>query len=339
MSPPPGTPSRAQRLAWDALWVLEHVAGGRRLERALAPARDGLRERMAARLSRRGPGGVAPVERRRDLDPETFWRDFVRPCRPVVLEGAARDWPAIARWTPRFFAERYGATPITLIRAAREDAAEFGESGYIAAAGETTLAEVVADMEAGRETYARFVPILNEDPRLEEDLDRRMVDRLRPRGAVGTYYQLFMGGAGTTTSLHNAIGSNFFVEVHGEKTWWLFPPVYNAVFDPPLKRAPFFFSGLDPEHPDLARYPLFRHVHGLTTTLRPGDILYNPPFWWHHVRNPTASIGVGVRFYDVPSILRASPTQALLTALASNPPAWVGRRLRFDFTKVFTRMR
>jgi len=58
---------------------------------------------------------------------------------------------------------------------------------------------------------------------------------MRPRGAVGTYCRLFMGGANTTTSVHNAIGSNLFVQLHGEKTWWLYPPRYNAVAEKIMK--------------------------------------------------------------------------------------------------------
>jgi len=333
-----GGPRRVNRALWDALWILDHLAGRGRVDRLLAGARARVAERIAADLTG-DVGGLDEVDRRVALDPRTFQRDYVRPLRPVVLEGAARDWVATRRWTPRFFASRYGDAPITLIRAAPTDLDDFAGPGYRPDGGETTLSALVDDMERGRETYARFVPILNEDPTLERDLDRAWVDAMRPRGAVGTYYQLFMGGAGTTTSVHNAIGSNLFVQLYGEKTWWLYSPVYNAVFDPPLKRSPFFFSGIDPEHPDLERFPLFRGVRGYRVTLRAGDVLYNPPFFWHYVRNPTASIGVGVRFYDVPSILRASPAQALLTALATNPPAWVGRRLRFDFTKVFVRMR
>ena len=332
-------PRRVNTALWDGLWILDHVAGRRRVERLMGSLRRSVSERIASDLKSSGDGALQEVPRREGLSPAAFWREYVRPGLPVVLVGAARSWPAATRWTPRFFAERYGDTPITLIRAAPTDLDGFATPDYEPSGGETTLADLVADMEAGKDTYARFVPILNEDPALERDLDRAWVDRMRPRGAVGTYYQLFMGGANTTTSVHNAIGSNLFVQLHGEKTWWLYPPRYNAVFDPPLKRAPFFFSGVDPERPDLARFPLFRHVHGFKVTLRAGDVLYNPPFYWHYVRNPTASIGVGVRFYDVPSILRASPTQALLTALATNPPAWVGRRLRFDFTKVFVRMR
>ena len=96
---------------------------------------------------------------------------------------------------------------------------------------------------------------------------------------------------------------------------------------------------MDPEAPDLGRFPLWPYVRGYRVTLEAGDVLYNPPFYWHYVHNPTDSLGVGVRFYDVPSMLRVAPTQALLTVLATNPPAWTGRRLRFDFTKVFVRSR
>lgn len=325
--------------AWNALWLADHVAGRRRVERALGGVRRGVEGRIAAAFARAGDGGLEPVDQREDLSPEAFFREYVRPNLPVVLKGAARDWVATRTWSPEAFAERFGDEPIILIRAAADDLKDFESDGYRPAGGEVKLRDVVADMLAGKDTYARFVPLLNQRPELRSDLDRAYIERMRPRGALGTYFQLFMGGAGTTTSLHNALGSNLFVEVYGRKTWWLYPPTYNPAIRPSLKRAPFFLSTLDPEAPDHGRFPLFRHVRGYKVTLEAGDILYNPPFYWHYVRNPTASIGVGVRFYDVPRILGASTTQGLLTLMASNLPVWVGRRLRFDFTKVFVRMR
>jgi hypothetical protein len=33
-----------------------------------------------------------------NLSPETFSREFVRPQRPVVLRGAATEWPAMTEW-------------------------------------------------------------------------------------------------------------------------------------------------------------------------------------------------------------------------------------------------
>lgn len=334
-----GVVAASDMAAWNALWLADHVAGRRRVERALGGVRQGLEARITEALASAGEGALHAVDAREQLGPAAFFREYVRPNLPVVLRGAARDWVATRTWSPEAFAERFGDEPIVLIRAARDDLKDFESADYRPAGDEVKLRDVVADMLAGKDTYARFVPLLKQRPELQRDLDRAWVERMRPRGALGLYYQLFMGGAGTTTGLHNALGSNLFVQVYGEKTWWLYPPTFTPAVRPTLKRAPFFLSTVDPEAPDHGRFPLFRHIQGYKVTLEAGDVLYNPPFYWHYVRNPTASIGVGVRFYDVPRILGASTTQALLTLMATNPPVWVGRRLRFDFTKVFARMR
>ena len=59
----------------------------------------------------------------------------------------------------------------------------------------------------------------------------------------------------------------------------------------------YFVSSFDPARPDYDAFPAARGLQGLQVELHPGDVLYNPPFWWHKVDNPTVSIGVGFRWF------------------------------------------
>src|SRR3546814_18080579 len=47
---------------------------------------------------------------------------------------------------------------------------------------------------------------------------------------------------------------------------------------------------VDPDHPDHARYPRYAEAerHKLVADLAPGDAIYMPPMWWHHVRSDGA---------------------------------------------------
>jgi hypothetical protein len=45
---------------------------------------------------------------------------------------------------------------------------------------------------------------------------------------------------------------------------------------------------------DLNRFPLFESVRGLEVTLSPGDFLYIPAFWFHHVQALDHSVSVSM---------------------------------------------
>ena len=38
---------------------------------------------------------------------------------------------------------------------------------------------------------------------------------------------------------------------------------------------------------------------GWTVILEPGDVLYNPPFFWHQARSIDTNIGVGFRWFSL----------------------------------------
>lgn len=316
---------RRDERAYDAVWLAQHLLG----RRAFTGLDQRLRRRLAEQLAAGGLGGERPIDRVRGLDRDRFHRDYVDRSTPVVLAGAATDWPAVATWTPRWIADRYGADPVVLIAASTTD---LGTDAPKQGGRRSTLGEVIARMEAGHADYARFVPLLHAHPELEADLDRAWLSRMAARIKGGQAWQLFLGGAGTDTAVHAAMGGNLFVQVHGRKRWWIVSPRYNLVFDPPRIGSPYFHSRLDVTRAD---HPLWRHVDVWTCELSPGDVLYNPPFFWHQVHNPTVSIGVGYRWYAPAPILRSSRVMAALTLMASNPPLWVVRQHRRDFAKIF----
>jgi len=89
---------------------------------------------------------------------------------------------------------------------------------------------------------------------------------------------------------HHDMSSNIAVVVAGRRRFTLFPPDQAAN----LYIGPFEFtpsgtpvSLFDPEAPDLARFPRAAEAmaSALVAELAPGDALYIPHMWWHHVRS------------------------------------------------------
>lgn len=49
---------------------------------------------------------------------------------------------------------------------------------------------------------------------------------------------------------------------------------------------------MDLDNPDFDRFPNFRQVESLEAIVNPGDILYIPMYWWHHVINSEDTIAI-----------------------------------------------
>jgi hypoxia-inducible factor 1-alpha inhibitor (HIF hydroxylase) len=55
-----------------------------------------------------------------------------------------------------------------------------------------------------------------------------------------------------------------------------------------LEQIPIFFQAHF-DAPNLDLFPNYKRAKAYTAHLFPGDVLYIPPYWWHHVQSVTAS--------------------------------------------------
>jgi ribosomal protein L16 Arg81 hydroxylase len=312
----------------NALWLLHHLTGERVTRTVAGKLRERVDRNLRDALSGR-EGQLVPLPEVSDIP--TFLSDYLAPSRPVLFRGAAKDWPAVQEWTPDFFKERFGHEPILLLRMSPTEMADHDYSGI-----ETTLGDALDRLHEGDRAYLRFVPVLMQHPDVMNMLDMDWFRARRGPMAPQENLHLFIGGQGTSTALHTAISANFFVQVHGRKTWKIYAPDWSWVFRPPMERSVYFSSEFDPDDPDYDAFPETRALTGYEVTLEPGDILYNPPFWWHKVTNPTVSVGVGFRFMPPKAIWSASRILTVLSALAVDPPLFFGPVVDLDFTKIFT---
>ncbi|PIQ28625.1 hypothetical protein COW36_12365 [bacterium (Candidatus Blackallbacteria) CG17_big_fil_post_rev_8_21_14_2_50_48_46] len=321
--------NQSLRQAFSQVWILEHLLGSR-LGEWPAKEREKIKHQILANLPST-PGKTLPIERRKNLSLEEFQRVYLQRGIPVILQGAAKDWPCIGKWTPAFLSQHYGQDKILLIDAAPDNIQTIRRTPE-----ETTLADVIANMDAqALKKYSRFNRLLYEHPELQADLDLPWLLKHRNQIASGRTFQVFIGGKGSKTHLHSASEHNLFIQVYGEKHWILYPPEYDCVLNPPLTKTPYFHSEFNPENPDYETYPAMRHLDHYECVLQAGDILFNPPSWWHHVSNLSHSIGIGFRWFSADAF-KIDFSQALLTLLATNPPIWTATRHRTDFARIFT---
>lgn len=99
---------------------------------------------------------------------------------------------------------------------------------------------------------------------------------------------LFAGLGGTVYHCHYDLQPNLHVQLTGRKRFILFPPEEWANLYPfPVHHDLDRRSMIDLDAPDSHRFPNWRKAKGMIVELSPGDALYIPPFWWHHVQSLT----------------------------------------------------
>ena len=135
-------------------------------------------------------------------------------------------------------------------------------------------------------------------------------------------------GTRTIIATHNDVPNNLAVCVAGRRRFTLFPPnQFSNLYLGPLENTPAGrpVSMVDLHNPDFARYPKFRDAlsAACVAELLPGDALFVPRSWWHHVEG-LASFNILVNYWwrDAPHFL-GQPEDALyhaILALRDLPP-------------------
>ena len=238
---------------------------------------------------------LPPVPEERVADAAALDRLLADATEPFVIRGLVADWPLVRA------AKRSGRAARDYLLALRRDVpftASVGSEGgdgrlFYNAAMQMNFATVQAklpeifariDAEEGspdaRPIYLGSVDVKNFFQGLHE---ANHVD-LGHRSALASIWI----GTRTRIAAHNDMPANLACCVAGRRRFTIFPrdqfanlylgPVDNT----PAGRA---VSMVDFHDPDLAAHPRFRDAlaHARVAELEPGDAVYVPPMWWHHV--------------------------------------------------------
>ncbi len=244
-----------------------------------------------------------------------FKKKYLNTYTPIILKGLAKDWNCCKNWSLDYFKELHGDDEIVMM-----DYSDFN-NGY----QRTYLRDIIEGIRSGMGKYYRFYPLLTRHPEHIADFDYKWLRNCKQKDTLAEAFQVFIGGEGTGTPLHNSICPNLFVQVFGKKTWRIFSPHYTTIVDPkpacnlhrdaPTRNNKVF----DPFNPDYETFPLYKYIDMYEADLEPGDVLWNPPYYWHAVQNPTDCIGVGYRWVPLWFSFKASPNYFLLDLITKQP--------------------
>ncbi|MBO9713779.1 cupin-like domain-containing protein [Sphingomonas sp.] len=240
-----------------------------------------------ARLAANDPHGLQiPVLDKPDA--ATFYRDYYRAHRPVVLRGIVDHWPARERWSLEHFAQLLGDRPVR-VQWDREADADYEGNADAHGAHQrfSEIARRLADPQPSNDFYVTannadwnrqvFAPLYGEIDGIP--------GILRDGGAQNGF--IWIGPKGTITPWHHDLTNNLLLQIVGRKRVRMV-----ASHDTPLMRNHrHCFSSWKTE--ELLPGPAGEGRPAvLETVIGPGDALFLPIGWWHHVEGLDQHIGM-----------------------------------------------
>lgn len=215
---------------------------------------------------------------------------------PWVARGFANSWPSVKRSQNSdkdflsYLGSCYSGTPITAIVAEANNKGRYfyneDLTGFNFYPLKTSLDKFITQLialEAQADPPSVYVGSTIIEPLLPTLTDHKALANNLPNATTS----LWLGNR-SRIATHFDFPRNIACCVSGKRRFTLFPPdqVANLYIGPwDITPAGQPISLVDLHSPDFSRFPKFQQALDsmVTIELEPGDALYIPSFWWHHV--------------------------------------------------------
>lgn len=237
---------------------------------------------------------LRPVATFDTISPEVFKKDFYAPGNPVVIKNMAREWPAYTKWNWDYFKQLVGDQKVPLYNNVKSDA----YTPINTADDYKTFGEYIDMISAGPAAWRIFLfNIFDHAPQLISDFT--WPEHLM-KGFVKKYPMLFTGGAGSITHMHFDIDLSHILHTQfaGRKRVLMFPfkeqyKLYRKPFEV-LSMADFSNYYLEGKV-DYEKFPALKMAEGFDFILEPGDTLFMPAGYWHHMEYLDSGFAMSLR--------------------------------------------
>ncbi|WP_394777694.1 cupin-like domain-containing protein [Undibacterium sp.] len=239
-----------------------------------------------------------PIREWHDIDEKTFSVEVLGQYKPAVLRGLVKDWTIVreAKKSPEavcgYVSSLDAGTPVDaiLMRPEAEGRVFYNDdmNGFNFLRNKVSISAVIGQLTR----YAQFEnppSVAVQSALIAECLPHFMKENKLPFLSESILPRIWLGNR-VTTPAHMDTSHNIACVVSGTRRFTLFPPEQVAnLYIGPLDFAPTAspISMVDFKRPDYERHPRFSDAlqHVVTAELEPGDAIYIPALWWHHVES------------------------------------------------------
>lgn len=225
-----------------------------------------------------------------------FKKKYLIPGIPVVIKKLASEWPASDKWSWDYFKSIVGDKKVGIYNNTKSDA----YTPINTADDYTTFGEYIDMIRKGPAPWRIFLfnifshaPQLTKDFTWPEHLMKSFVKRVP---------MLFVGGEGSITHMHFDIDLSHIIHTQfaGRKRVLLFPykeqhKLYRKPFEV-LSMADFSnYYDAGKSKLDTEKFPAVQFARGFEVVLEPGDTLFMPGGYWHHMEYLESGFAMSLR--------------------------------------------
>ena len=240
----------------------------------------------------------APIPEVVGVDRDRFENEIVPAGRPVVVRDLVAGWPAakLGRQSPeaicKYLIERDTHAPIDAIMLPPEEKGRIfynaAMDGFNFVRAKRPLAQVIEQV-ARYSAFATAPAVAAQSALMRDCLPRVREENVMPLLDADIEPRIWLGNA-ITVPAHFDDSCNIACVVAGRRRFTLLPPEQiENLYIGPLDFAPTGapMSLVDFAAPDYERFPRFRTAldNAVSAELGPGDAIFIPPLWWHHVQS------------------------------------------------------
>ncbi len=241
--------------------------------------------------------GLGEIPRRAKLPADEFFREYYAKNRPVILTGMIDHWPAMARWSLDYFESAVGDTEIEAQTGREADPGY--EIEFVQHKTRLPFRQFLAWLREDRSSNDFYITSNNTDSNraaygpLWADIGA-LPGYLSATSGLGVFF--WIGPRGTITPFHHDLTNNLLMQIRGTKRITLVPSWET------LRMANSFHCFSQYTGPEaLAALPADQRPVSSVCTLEPGEALFIPVGWWHHVEGLETTIGLSFTNFARPN--------------------------------------
>jgi lysine-specific demethylase 8 len=222
---------------------------------------------------------------------------YITQNQPVIITGVANQWEAYNNWTPELFKHMFGELTVPVRPTDNEINLFFAEDDRKKLLRFADYIDLITNWNSPNQRPPYFGNIFLDEPEVRPIVEPILQDFDFPNYFTDSNrndVHLWIGAAEQKSTIHNDNYENLNAQIYGKKAFLLFSPEQHPFLYPVKIDDELWSSPIDPQNPDLIKYPLFDRTSCLEAVLEPGEILFIPVFWWHQARSITTAINLNM---------------------------------------------